>query len=323
MSPPRVVLAVLAVSATTVAGLAAAEPAPGARIALGAYIPNATHQPRAIDRYAGRVGRRPLIVASYKQWDTRAFVRDELRAVWRRGALPMITWEPWSYHGRRFPLGAIARGRYDGYVRRAARAAARWNRPILLRFAHEMNGNWYPWGRGVDGNTPRRFKNAWRHVVRIFRRNGARKVRWVWTPYVNQSGRLPFRRLYPGSRYVDWVGLDGFNWGASRGAWQPFGKIFGDSYRQLRRISNAPILIGETGSAEAGGSKRSWVSRALRRQLPRFRKVRAVVWFSAHGVGADFRVDSSRSALRAFRRGAAKGTYDSSRRRLLSFGRGR
>jgi hypothetical protein len=300
-----------------IAALAVPGQACGREIALGAYIPGATWHPRMIDRYGRQVGRRPVIVSSYKPWTGSPFVRRELRNVWGRGSVPMITWEPWSWSGRRrFPLRAIAAGRYDGYVRRAARAAAGWGRPLLLRFAHEMNGNWYPWGRGY-GSSAALYKRAWRHLVRIFRGAGASNVTWVWTPNVDNHGKYPFRGFYPGDAWVDWVGLDGFNWG-KEGEWTSFRQVFGHSYGVLTQISRRPVLIAETGSTQRGGSKPRWVSRALRREIPSLRRVRAIVWFDERFNGIDTRVDSSRAALRAFRAAARSSRYAMDRSRLLA-----
>jgi hypothetical protein len=281
---------------------------------MGAYIPHAFEHPAMIDRYGRMTGRQPVIVSSYQQWNRQPFVDSELRGVWSRGALPMIAWEPWTLSGRAFRLPAIAAGRYDSYIRRAARAAAAWGHPILVRFAHEMNGNWYPWGRVA--NTPRVYKHAWRHVVRIFRRLGARNVLWVWSPNIDNAGNFTFRQFYPGDRWVDWVGADGFNWGLQND-WISFTRVFAKTYHVLTHISSRPVLICETGSSQRGGSKARWVRRALRREIPRFGKVRGVVWFDEPFDGIDTRVNSSRSALRAFRIGVASPRYSLSRELLL------
>ena len=138
-----------------------------------------------------------------------------------------------------------------------------------------MNGTWYPWGRGQNGNTPGIYKAAWRHLVRIFRSAGADNVRWVWTPNVDGGGAYPFRQYYPGNNWVSWVGLDGFNW-ARRGEWQSFTDLFGSSYDTLTRLSTRPVMIAETGSSQSGGDKPAWVSSALGREIPRFSRIRAV-----------------------------------------------
>jgi membrane-bound metal-dependent hydrolase YbcI (DUF457 family) len=276
------------------------------RIALGTYIRGTDSSPALLDRYTEEVGRPPAIVGSYKRWDVQPFYRPELEQIDQRGAVPMVGWEPWNAQDRGFRLGAIARGRFDGYVRRSAREAKAWGKPILLRFAQEMNGSWAPWQSGVNGTTGPRFVAAWRHLVRVFDQVGATNVQWVWCPYID-NGSNPFTPFFPGDRWVDWVALDGFNWGAPT-AWQSFPKVFDRSYRLITSISSKPLMIAETGSNEAGGSKARWLRRMLTLQLPRLKRVRAVVWFDATD-GADFRINSSPSALAAFREGVRSPLY--------------
>lgn len=274
-------------------------------IAVGTYIRGLAESPGLLDRYSEEVGRSPAIVGAYKRWDVAPFYEPELRQIASRGAVPMIGWEPWNEHDQGFPLRAIARGRYDDYLRRSAEEAKAWGKPILVRFGQEMNGSWAPWQSGVNGTTAPRFVAAWRHTVTIFRRVGASNVSWVWCPYVN-NGHLPFMPFYPGDAWVDWVALDGFNWGAPT-AWQSFPKIFDRSYRELSRIKK-PMMIAEIGSNELGGSKARWLRRTLLHELPRLKRVRAVVWFDATD-GADFRIESSTAALTAFREGLSAPIY--------------
>jgi len=286
--------------------LALGEPAQ-ARVALGAYIPGADRKPAKIGAYGRSVRRSPRLVTSYKDWGHRVFERRELAGIWRHGAVPVVTWEPWGHSLRK-----IARGRYDGYVRASARAAARWGHPVFLRFAHEMNGDWYSWGVQTGAGT---YKRAWRHLVKVFRQEGAHNVRWVWTPYVNPHWSLPFAGRYPGDRWVDWVGLDGINWGGS--TWRSFRQLFHSSYRTLLKISSRPVILAEVGCGEAGGDKARWVSDALRHQIPHMRRLRAFLWWSADDPRGDLRVNSSRAALRAFRRATRKRFYQLGRGLLL------
>jgi hypothetical protein len=316
-----------ALALTAAAALLFSQPAAAAgtegSVALGAYLPGAEQHPGLIDRYGRLVGRRPVIVSYYRQWDSIPFVPSELQAVWNRGAVPMITWEPMSYAGRTYPMRLIQRGRFDQYIRESARAAARWGHPILVRFAHEMNGTWYPWSRGVEGNNSYRLKAVWRRVVGIFRTQGATNVQWVWAPNVNTGGDFPFRDLYPGDKWVDWVGFDGFNW-AQRGAWNSFTEIVDNTYEELAKISSRPMIVAETGSNESGGDKAAWISSALRREIPNFGRIRAVVWFDdvineGEEEGAlDARVNSSPASLRAFRSAIASPVYSLSRSQLLA-----
>jgi beta-mannanase len=63
---------------------------------------------------------------------------------------------------------------------------------------------------------------------------------------------------YPGDAYVDWTGVDGYNWGTRNGGWQTFKHVFRNIY-PLLAAKNKPILIGEMASAEAGGDKAKWI----------------------------------------------------------------
>ena len=320
----RLVVPFAVIAAWTSTGAAGAEAA-GRAVALGAYVADTAETPTGIDRFAEAAGRDPVVVSVYKQWDAVPFDSRELEAIWRRGAVPMVAWEPMSYHGRDFPLSAIQRGHFDEYVRRSAGAARRWGRPILLRFAHEMNGDWYPWGRGVAGNNSYRYRAVWRRLVGIFRNRRATNVEWVWTPNVNTGGDHPFLDLYPGDRWVDWVGFDGFNWGEG-GEWNSFTEIVDNSYEELARLTDRPMIVAETGSDESGGDKAAWTSSALTREIPRFSRIRAVVFFDAAFEDADARIDSSADSLTAFRASLDSPAYGLSRSALLStppdFGRG-
>jgi hypothetical protein len=308
-------LALAAMAAPLV--LLVGESAQAAPIATGAYIPGAAEDPRLIDSYARKVGREPAIVLSYKDWSSLPFDDVELDSIWRRGGIPMITWEPWTSSHKPFSLRQIAAGRFDFYLRRAAGSAANYGKPFMVRFAQEMNGSWFPWGRGVDGNTPRDFRKAWKHMVDLFRYHGATNVIWVWSPNEDSGGSFQFAPLYPGDEWVDWVALDGFNFGDTEG-WPAFTTVFGDTYDRLVRLTSRPVMIAETGSNDVGGDKAAWIASALSREAPRFPKVKALVWFDAETGRGDFRIDTSADSLRAFRRAISSPAYGGSRRTLLS-----
>ena len=286
-------------------------------IVTGAYIPNASEQPQEIDRYASRVGRSPVIVMSYKDWGSIPFDKEQLDAIWSRGAVPMITWEPWTAQEEGIALRHIADKRWDRYLRRSAGSAANWGKPLMVRFAQEMNGNWFPWGRGVGGNTARDFRKAWKHIVDLFRFHGATNVIWVWSPNEDSGGSFQFAPLYPGDEWVDWVALDGFNFGGDEG-WPSFTTIFGNTYDRLVDLTDRPVMIAETGSTGDTGDEDAWIASALGREAPRFPGIRALVWFDSETPRGDFRVDSSPEALRAIRRSLASPVYGGTRRTLLA-----
>jgi Glycosyl hydrolase family 26 len=311
---PRHLLALLLVASSAAA---TASPAAAAPIALGAYLPGSSENPAAIDAFARETGRRPVIVLTYKDWGSLPFSSTELDSIWRRGAVPMITWEPWTASGHYFPLRQIAAGRFDRYLRRAAGSAANWGKPIFVRFAQEMNGNWFPWGRGHAGNSPRDFRKAWKHLVDLFRFHGATNVKWVWSPNEDSGGSFPFGLLYPGDEWVDWVAIDGFDFGAWE-SWPSFTGVFDSTYDRLTALTRRPLMIAETGANEEGGDKAAWIASALGREAPRFSHLRALVWFDAQRPTGDFRVASSPGSLAAFREAVASPVYGTTRATLLS-----
>jgi len=278
-----------------------------APVALGSYIPSADESPGLIDSFARQVGWSPLILTSFKTFDQAPIYYPQLEGAREHGAIPMVTWEPQTSSEGRIDLGKIAGGNYDGYIADAARTAAAWGKPMMIRFGQEMNGSWYPWSP-ASGNSARSYVSAWRHIVRVFRREGARNVQWVWTPYVETVNDLPFKRFYPGDRYVDWAGLDGYNWGG-RFAWKSFRELFANSYRKLVRLTSRPLMIGEVGCGEVGGNKARWLRLMLRRDVPRMTHLRAVLWFDQVDEKGDLRVDTSHAALSSLRRWTSRPLY--------------
>jgi beta-mannanase len=89
----------------------------------------------------------------------------------------------------------------------------------------------------------------------------------------------PYSQLYPGSAYVDWTGLDGYNKGGTN--WRSFSSIFDSSYKSLLQLApTKPIMISQIASEEKGGSKAAWITDLLTTQLPRYPQIKAFSWFN-------------------------------------------
>jgi len=234
-------------------------------------------------------------------------------AVRARGATPQITLEPWKHDGGveqpQYALTRILDGSHDATFRTWARGIKAWGKPLQLRFAHEMNGNWYPWSEGVNGNQSGSYVQAWRYVHNIFKSEGATNVSWVWSPFVRLPGSKPLASFYPGDAYVDWVALDGYNGGTALdwGGWQSFEQIFGPSLAELKTFTNKPVAIAEVASAEAGGNKALWIKDFFA-ALERRPEIKAFSWFHFNKE-TDWRITSSPSAQKAFATGISNRRY--------------
>lgn len=291
-------------AASASAGFTVTAPA-ASRLRFGVSTPGGPSATAELDAVSATAGEAPTVVLSYADF-TRELDVAGLEAVTRRGAVPLVTWEPWVAGAGTvqpaYALDRITAGDHDPYLRRWAEGLKAFGRPVLLRFAHEMNGSWYPWAEGVNGNGAGDYVAAWRHVHGVLAAVGVPEVSWVWSPNVPYPGSVPLAGLYPGADVVDEVALDGYNWGTSAAwsSWTSPEALFGPGLAQLRQLApGLPVLVAETASAEVGGSKPDWV-RALVAYLAAQPDVTAVVWFD-HLKEADWRIASTPESAAALR----------------------
>jgi beta-mannanase len=293
-------------SAATTGQAASAAPAVSdARLRFGVATPGGPTAGTELDQVATQVGESPSIVLSYADF-TQSPPIAALDSVAARGAETLLTWEPWEAGAGTdqpgFSNASVIAGDHDAYLRQWGSELAAWGDPVYLRYAHEMNGDWYPWAEGVDGNGAGSYAAAWRHVHDVVAAQGAANVRWVWTPNVPYTGSTDLAGLYPGDAYVDVVGLDGYNWGTgiTGHSWVQPADLFGSGLERLRGIApGKPVIVAETASSEVGGSKARW-DQDLVAYLQAQPDVQAFVWFDMDKE-ADWRIGSSASSATALR----------------------
>jgi hypothetical protein len=248
-----------------------------------------------------------------------SFPTTPLENIRQHGSIPVLSWSsqsiPSSLEEPDFQLSDVIEGRYDAYISDFASQAAAWGHPFFIRFNWEMNGNWFPWSEGVNGNGPGQYVAAWRHVHDLFVAAGASNVSWVWCPFVDPGSSLQgLASLYPGDAYVDWTGLDGYNWGtnpSSARGWKSFDQLFSRSYGEIAEgiAPSKPMMIGEVGSSEQGGSKAAWIQNALATVPAEYPKIRALLWFDKYDDGMDWPLETSTAASAAFAEGIQDPMY--------------
>jgi hypothetical protein len=300
-----------AVEATAIAGAGVTERR-NRRLQFGAYVQGMQEDAAAFTDFEAMVDR-PMAIASYFYGYGDVFPgpielgfadggRRKVLLSWDMGPTRFTSW---------------TRGKHDRYLKTIARAARKYPYDVYVRPWPEMNGDWQTFqptrtGRRPHGGTYREFIDAWRHVVTFTRKHGARNIKWVFNPTADtypQTTRV--EKIWPGARYVDVLGLDGYNWGRDDGygTWKSFRSIFTKQYRRLTRLDRkAPVWICEFGSkeplvhdgapADPTHSKGEWLRGALR--AGGLKKVRALVYFQADKE-RDWRVNSSAESLAAFK----------------------
>jgi beta-mannanase len=260
-------------------------------IALGFYTPSGN-----LSTALNQIGGRAAILDSFFDWPS-SFPTGFVNNARSIGAIPMITWLPFGTS-----LSAIASGNRDHYLKTWADAAKAAGGTIFIRFAHELNGWWYPWGYGVNGNTAAEYVAAWRHTVHVFRLQGATNVKWVWC--IATGGNQPaIKSLYPGDHYVNWLAMDGYN-RDTNGKWRRFGDIFTPDYKLLSALSSHSIMIAEMACVEDpkdGLHKAGWIRHTFLTKIPTFPRIRAVLYFDTTKNGHDYPWDSSAPALSEIR----------------------
>jgi hypothetical protein len=241
-----------------------------------------------------------------------SFQTPQFSAVRNHGAIPFFSWNP-GPGGGAFTDAEVAAGAQDGYLTAWAEAAKQWGHPFFLRFAWEMNGSWFPWGVGNSGTTAADYVAMWRHVHDLFDSVGADNVTWVWCPNIDPYGkRTPLASVYPGDAYVDWTCLDGYN-GAN--PWTSFSGLFKSTYDTITGTiaPGKPMIVGETASTEANGSKAQWIAAMLTGIPAEFPKIRGLLWFDKVEAGpgnhSDWPIESSSTAANAFATGIQSTAY--------------
>ena len=153
----------------------------------------------------------------------------------------------------RTPATRIIKGKHDKYIRDWAKAAKAYGKPVIVRFAHEMNGDWFPWSIcDKNGNTPKAFKAAWRHIVGEFRSVGARNVKFLWSPYTTPRA-VGTHRSTRATRTSTTSGVTSLNWGNER--WRPLSGLLERPMKVLQNVSRTsgnpkgkPVILPEVGS---------------------------------------------------------------------------
>lgn len=288
-------------------------PAPG-RVFLGVQTNLGPYDLSAVDAFATATGHRPSVLQFSQGWAADRFDRGLFDKTAAAGMLPILSWEPWDYTRRSsgeqpaYRLSEIIAGRFDGYLRSWASGIAVLGYPVVIRFAHEMNGFWYPWCEQANGNHRGDYVRAWRHVHDVFRQAGADNVSWLWSPNVTYAGAAPLKGLYPGDAYVDWVGLSGYYGTAGRESYISFDQIFGRTLRELASFTRKPIVVTETGATDATGRQAHWITQMFA-QLPAHRQIVGLIWFETDKE-IDWRISIRPAAAAAYGKGAADPRYD-------------
>ncbi|MEU7903388.1 glycosyl hydrolase [Actinoplanes sp. NPDC049118] len=262
--------------------------------------------PRSLGRltaFSESIENSPNLVGYFHPYGDRLDVAG-VAAVHATGALPFVQIEP-----HRDTIAEIAAGKTDDFLADFAADLRAVDAPVALSFGHEMNGDWYPWG--TQDTSAEEFVAAWRHIHKAFRKAGVTSVLWVWNPNVTYPRpNVDIAELYPGDKYVDWVGVTGY-YNTGPGGRGTFETLFQPTIAKVRTFTDKPVLIAETG-ASPSGEKPTQIKNLFTAVRAR-RDVVGFVWFNYHKSGkheTNWRIDSDTRSRSTFATQAQHDAFD-------------
>ncbi len=252
----------------------------------GAYVGDSSAD---INTFENLVGQEVDIRSVFYGFDD-GFPVNYASTIGSKGKTLLLFWES------SFGYDSILNGSKDAVIKKFAEDAKTYGYPVMLSPFHEMNGNWSPWSGTLHNNTPAKFIDAWKHIHNLLKVAPNVKFALVYNSnsVPNVAGNQ-FDDYYPGAEYVDYVGLDGFNFGTP---WLSFKEIFDAPIKKLA-VYNKPIYIFSMGSVP-DEKKAEWIKDALGVQIHNYPIV-GWIWFNQNGHDGNWLVNSDPQSLEAFK----------------------
>ncbi len=314
-------------------------PPPDDKIYFGAYADFGPAEDNVseinIKRFEKTAGKKIAWAYFSNQWDEGiVYPKEKVHEVYNAGKIPFIRMIPQMGTGEDvhdqdpvYKMQSFIDGDFDEDLRQWARDAKADKIPLLIDFGVEMTGFWMPWsglycGAGkTDGygdptypDGPERFRDAYRHIINIFREEEVHNVTWFFHPDIQ---RLPdeewnsAKYYYPGDDYIDWIGLSVYGVQFKNEDWILFSESVAQSANNISQITSAnkPVAILEFGVTDgrSDGTKSDWFIDAFDTILntPKL-NIKAISYWNENWENKDgsytlLKIDSSPHSLTTFK----------------------
>lgn len=275
-------------------------------LAMGVFVPGGEGNLKLIHDLETKIGKKFVQIMWYEH-GFNEFPMENCRELYGKGYIPHIVWELgiWKNKetGEELKFENILNGEWDKIIQSWANGAAEFGKPIIIRWGHEFNGNWYPWSVAKNGEDPEKYIRTYRYIHRIFDKAGAQNVLWAWSPNVVPVPQAPWNdwlKAYPGDDYVDWIAVDGYNFGTKviTKRWDEFYGIYVDFYKRALKEINKPIMLGEFASGSDGGDKAQWLRDMDRNFKEDFPAIKSFSWFNINKE-TDWRLEETPKTIKA------------------------
>lgn len=270
-----------------------------------------------------------------------SYPKEKIHFIYDSGVIPYIRILPRSYDFQGyeeevFSMQNIINGQFDKELKAWAKAAKNENIPLLIDFAVEANGDWFPWSGTYMGDEitidygdptypdgPERYRDAYRHIIDIFRAEEVQNVTWFYhynyASFPNAEWNQP-KYYYPGDDYIDWIGFSLYGAQTLDEEWEGLDfsiqlKEFFNSFEALK--TKKPIALLEFGVTDyhTEGNKSVWLEDAFKTILDnpyiKFDAINAwhEDWQNEDTTYSRLRIDSSEETLRTFKKWIANDRF--------------
>ena len=199
------------------------------------------------------------------------FPSQEVEIIHSLGKIPFIRMMPRSDFNEesrdpRYTLQKIIDGVFDKELAAWARKAKKVKFPLLVEFGCEANGDWFPWSGLLNGagkkngygdptlaDGPERYRDAYRHIIDIFRKNDVNNVTWFFHMDAQSAPEEEWNTIaayYPGDAYIDWIGISVYGPQEKDETFQTFTEIMDEVYPRIKKMTDRPMAILEIGITE-------------------------------------------------------------------------
>lgn len=269
------------------------------------------------------------------------FPIEALEAIKDSGVTPFVRMMPRSQDpdngniqlpDETYSMQSFVDGVFDDQLRAWALAAKNYKSPLMVEFGTEVNGDWFPWNATWNGaqetteygdpsryDGMERFRDAYRHVIDLFRSQGVSNVTWVFHVDLYSSPETAWNQVrgyYPGDDYIDWIGVSAYGAQVPEDTLYSMQEMLDDRFEAIEAISDTgkPIALLEWGATEQADpeAKARWIQAALKLFEdggPYAGKIQALSYWHENFDDTKLRLDSSSQALRAYQQGVGSKTF--------------
>ncbi len=285
---------------------------------------------KRIEDFEDLVGKKIAWAYFSQNWyDGIIYPKQAIASISSAGTVPFVRLmarsdEIQNHSEQKFSLQHIIDGNFDKELIAWARACKKDDIPILIDFAVEANGDWFPWsgvfngGSKLDGygdshypDGPERYRDAYRYIIDIFRAENVNNVTWFFhfnlAPFPDKPWNQA-KNYYPGDDYIDWIGFSLYGAQTLSEEWDglDFSYQLKEHYKSIFAVTNnKPVALLEFGVTDhhPEGSKADWLNDAFKtivnNPYVKFSAISAwhESWENEDGTMTTIKLDSSKQSL--------------------------